>query len=260
MHRKAQELHALGLGERVHDRGRVHPQLHQEGEQDLEVAVLRGEGRDDGAETQRQAGDHDDQDRGEQDEPVQVRRAVRVEDHVEDIHQHEEPELDSQAQEIADDVRDGHHQAREIHLSEDARVLHERIGGLGDTVGEVLPQAGSGEVEQRARHAVRGDAGDAAEHDHVHDDRQGRLNHIPDRTQDRLLVLGDDIALDEQRAQVAVPPEFLEVNGKEAVLRFDDKVPVLFFFHRQCDLLCLNRMLPTVPQKYRQSVRKGCAR
>ena len=44
VHRNAQELHALGLGERVYDRGGVHPELDQEGEEDLEVAVFGRQG------------------------------------------------------------------------------------------------------------------------------------------------------------------------------------------------------------------------
>ena len=40
VHGNAEELHTLGLGERVHDRSRVHPELDQEGEEDLEVAIL----------------------------------------------------------------------------------------------------------------------------------------------------------------------------------------------------------------------------
>lgn len=42
--REAQELHAFGLAERVHDRSGVHPELHQESEEDLEVTVLGRKG------------------------------------------------------------------------------------------------------------------------------------------------------------------------------------------------------------------------
>ena len=198
MDRDAQELHALGLAERVHDRGRVHPELDQEGEQDLEVAVFGREGRDNSAESESQARDHQDKDREQKGVPVQMCLAGRVHEEIDDVDDDEEPELDAKAKQITDNVGDRYHQPREIHLSEDGGVLHERIGCLGDTVREILPQAGTGEIEQRPRHPVRGNTGDTAEHDHVHDDRKGRLDDVPERSQDGLLVLGDDISLDEQ--------------------------------------------------------------
>ena len=206
MDRQAHELHALGLAERIHDRGRVHPELDQEGEQDLKVAVLGREGRDDGAEAEGEARDHQEEDREEEGVPVQVRRAGRVHEVIHDVDDDEERKLDPEAQEVADDVRGRHHQPGEVHLAEDVGVLHEGIGCLGDTVGEVLPEAGTGQVEQRPGNAVGRDAGDAAEHDHVHDDREGGLDHVPHRPQDGLLVLGDDIALDEQGTEVPVGP------------------------------------------------------
>ena len=103
-------------------------------------------------------------------------------------------------------MRHRHHQPREIHLSKNVRILNESIRCLRDTVGEVLPEAGTGQVEQRPGDAVGGDAGDAAEDDHVHDDREGGLDDVPDGAQDGLFVLGDDIALDEQGTQVPVGP------------------------------------------------------
>ena len=184
--------------------------------------------------------------------------AIRVHKGIDDVHDDEQSELDPEPQEVTDYIRDRHHQAGEIHLAEDAGVFHERVGCLGDTVGEILPQAGTGQIEERSRYAVGRDAGDAAEHDHVHDDRESRLDDEPERAQDGLLVLGDDISFDKQGAQVPVLPQFLEIHREETVLRFDDKIPLFFCHICQCDRLCLNRMLPTVPQKYRQSVAKGC--
>ena len=135
-----------------------------------------------------------------------MRRARRVHEIVDDVDDHEESELDAEPQQVADNVRHWHHQAGEVYLAEDVRVLHEGVGGLRDAVGEILPEAGTGQIEQRPGDAVSGNAGDAAEHDHIHNDREGGLDHVPDRTQDGLLVLGDDIALDEQGTQVPVGP------------------------------------------------------
>ena len=63
-----------------------------------------------------------------------------------------------------------------------------------------------------------------------HDHGEGGLDDEPDRSQDRLLVLGDDVPLDKQAAKVPVGPQFLEIEREQFVLRFDDDVP-LFFFH-----------------------------
>ena len=157
-----------------------------------------------------------------------MRSAGRVYEIVDDVDDYKEPELDPKPQQVTDNVRHRHHQAGEIDLAEDVRVLHEGVGGLGDAVGEILPEAGAGQVEQRPRNPVRGDTGDATEHDHVHDDREGGLDHVPHRTQDGLLVLGDDIPFDEQGTQVPVGPQFLEIHRQEVILRLDDKVPFLF--------------------------------
>ena len=206
MDRKAQELHALGLAERIDDRRRIHPELDQEGEQDLEVAVLGREGGNDSAESESQSRNHQDENGEQKGEPVQMRRAGRVDKEVDDVDDDEESELDSEPEKVTDNVGHRHHQAREIHLTENAGVLHESVGSLGYTVGEILPEAGTGQVEQRTGNAVSRDAGDAAEHDHVHDDREGGLDHVPDRAQDSLLVLGDDVPLDKQGTEVPVGP------------------------------------------------------
>ena len=103
-------------------------------------------------------------------------------------------------------MRHRHHQPGEVHFPEDVGVLHEGVRCLRDTVGKILPEASTRQVEQRPGDAVSGNAGDTAEDDHIHNDREGGLDHVPDGTQDGLLILGDDIALDEQGTQVPVGP------------------------------------------------------
>ena len=206
MDRDAHPAHAARLAEGVHDGSGVHPELDQEGKENLEVAVLGREGGDDGAETQGQTRNHQDEERKQEDEPGQVRLTGWVDKGVNDIHDNEEAKLDAEPQEVTDDIRNGHHQPREIHLSENAGVVHERIGRLGDTIGEILPEAGSRQIKERPRNTVGRNTGDAAEHNHVHDDREGRLDNEPEGSQDGLLVLGDDVPLDKQGTQVAVLP------------------------------------------------------
>ena len=97
-----------------------------------------------------------------------------------------------------------------------------------------MPHTSSGQIEQRSGNSVSRDTCDPAEDDHVHYDRQGGLDDKPDRTEDGLLVLGDDVALDEKGDEVSVLPEFLQVNLKEVILGLDDSGPLL---RRLCFLI-----------------------
>ena len=84
--------------ERVDNRCGVHPELHDEGEKDREVAVFRGERGDDDAETEGQAGEHRHQE-GEQQE-VGGGGNVRPHRQVHHVNRHEERKLDPHPQEV----------------------------------------------------------------------------------------------------------------------------------------------------------------
>ena len=132
--------------------------------------------------------------------------AIRIKDHIREVHDHKEPELNSQRQQIADHTSHRHHQAREIYFPKDSRIGHKSIRGRCQATGEVVPHSRTRQIEQRPRNSVRRDAGNTTKDDHVHDDRQGGLDHKPRRTQDGLLILGNNIPLDKQGAQVPVSP------------------------------------------------------
>ena len=206
MDRKPQKLHTLGLTKRIHNWSRIHPELDQESKQNLEIAVFRRERRNDSAETKGKSRDHQDEEREKEGIPVQMGRASRIHKVIDDVDNDKKTELNTEPQEVTDNMGHRHHQTREIHFPENVGVLHKGVRRLRNTIGEVLPQAGTCQVEQRPRDAVGRDAGDATENDHIHNDREGGLDHVPDGTQDGLLVLGDDIALDEQGTQVPVGP------------------------------------------------------
>ena len=156
--------------------------------------------------------------------------AAASDDGIDDVDDGEEAELDAEPHKAADDVCDRHREAREIDLAEDAGIVHEGVGGLVQAVCEILPHAGARKVEERTGNAVGRDAGDAAEYYHIHYHRQRRLNHEPHWAEDGLLVLGDDVSLDEEGDEVAVLPDFLEVDLEEAVPWFDDRGPVVFVY------------------------------
>ena len=101
-------------------------------------------------------------------------------------------------------------------------VGKERVRCLVQTVGEVEPADVACHVEQGLGDAVSTHLGDATEHHHVHDDGQNGLDDEPEGTQDSLLVLYDDVALDEQGNQVAIAPDFLKVHMPQFVVGGDD--------------------------------------
>ena len=219
--------HALGLRQRIHNRRGVHPQLHDEGKQHLQVAVLGGHRRNQNAKTQGQPGHHDDQQGEHQRIPVEVRGRI-ADDGIDDIDDDKESKLDTESQQIGQHICNGHRQSGKIHLAENVGVGHKGVGGLGEALGEIVPHTGTGQIEQRPRYAIGGDAGDAAEHDHVHDDRQGGLHHEPQWSKDGLLVLGDDITLNEQGDQIPVCPDLPQIHLEKLVPRLDDGGPLLF--------------------------------
>ena len=172
-----QHLLACHLTQGINDRRGIHPQRHEEGKQDLKVAVLGGHGRDDDAEAQGQTRHHHHQKREEQQIPVGARRLP--DDDVIEIDNDKQPQLDAKTHQIADDAGEGHDHPREIDLAKDASIGDKRIRGLVQTIGEILPHSHTTQVEQWLRYAVGGDARDATKHDHVHNNCESWLDDPP---------------------------------------------------------------------------------
>ncbi len=138
-----------------------------------------------------------------------------------EVNKREEGELDNKLDEVADDNRKGHDEPREIDLAKDICIGNEGVARLVEAVREILPAADSCKVEERLGHTVCRDFCDAAEHNHVHDRGHDWLDEEPKRPENRLLVHRHDVAPYEHGAQIPVPPQFLEVNGKKTCSRFD---------------------------------------
>lgn len=221
---------AFHLAERIDNRRGVHPQGDKEAEKHLQVAVLGGHGGDDNAETQRQACHHQHQQREQQQVPVGA--YDRATYHIKQIDNDKQSELDAEPDQVAHRVGERHDQPREIDLPEYVRVGHKGVGGLGEAIRKVLPHADTAQVEERLRNAVGRDAGDAAEHHHVHNHGKCRLDQPPERPQDGLLVLGDDVTFHEKGKQITVIPHLLQIDLEEFVPRFDDGRP-FFLIGRQ---------------------------
>ena len=124
----------------------------------------------------------------------------------------EEGKLDAKGDQVGDQDRDRHRQAREVDLAEQVRIRDERLRGLRQAAGEVGPDHRAGHVEQELRQTVRGQLGDAAEDDREGDRRQQRLDQVPQRPQDGLLVDRDEVAPHEQHDQVAGAPQLAQAQ------------------------------------------------
>ena len=204
--KRALRHHAEGID----DRRGVHPELHDEGEEDGQVAIFGGQRGDQDAESQAQPRDHQDEQRRERERPGDGNlRSAEIEYKKQD---QEQPGLDEEAQQIGNHRGDGHDEAGEIDFPEHVLIRDEGVGGLLEAVREIEPADIAGHVEKDLRDAVRAHPGDAAEDEHVHQDRKDRLDQIPQRPEDGLLVLDDDVAAHEEPDQVAVSPNLPQVD------------------------------------------------
>ena len=171
-------LGALDSAQRVDDGRRVHPELDEEAKQVGEITVLRREGAEDDSEAKSEPGEEEDEHWREENQGVGMDGGVGT-DTVVGEDGAEEEHLDEESDKVARDGRERDDETREVHLAEKVRVGAESAARLVEAVGEVLPEADAGEVEEGLGKAIRGNAGDPAENDHVHDRRQNRLDEEP---------------------------------------------------------------------------------
>ncbi len=219
--KRALRHHAEGID----DRRGVHPELHDEGEEDGQVAIFGGQRGDQNAESQAQPRDHQDEQRRERERPGDGDlRSAEIEYKKKD---QEQPGLDEEAQQVGNHGGDGHDEAGEIDFPEHVLIRDEGVGGLLEAVGEIEPADIAGHVEKDLRDAVRTHLGDAAKDEHVHQDRKDRLDQIPQRPEDGLLVLDDDIAPHKEPYQVAVAPDLPQMDLPQLLVRTDPEGPGL---------------------------------
>ena len=216
--------------DRVDDRRGVHQQRHAKSDEEAQVAVLGRQRGDDDAEAQSQPGHDEDEQRRERG-PQPVDPHVRAAQREEKDERQEQAELDQEGDQVRDQDRDRHGHAREIYLAEQVGVLHEGLAGLGQAGGEVTPHHRPGHIKEELRQAVGGQAGDVAEDDRERDRGQQRLDEIPQRPKDGLLVGRHEIAPHEKRHQVPVTPQFAQAQVEQAALGLDDHIPLFVFDH-----------------------------
>lgn len=138
------------------------------------------------------------------------------------IHQDEEDELDEHLDEIAGGAAEGDDEAGEVDFAEDVGIGRKDVGADGEGLVEVVPEQDACHVEEGLRGAIGADAGEATEHEHIHDRGEEWLDDVPERAEDGLLVLGNDVTLDIHDVEIAIMPEAFEVYVKEAAAGGDD--------------------------------------
>lgn len=138
-----------------------------------------------------------------------------------------ENELDAELNHGRDHYRQRHDESRKIDFAEYAGVRDEGIGSLRQTSGEVIPECHSGEIKEQGREIISWNSGDAREDDHEHQGGDQRLDEEPQRAENCLLVNRDKITADEHPEQVAVSPDILQMQVKQAVMGSDDERPII---------------------------------
>ena len=137
---------------------------------------------------------------------------------VVDVDEDEHQELDEHADEVAGDAAQGDHQAGEVDLAEDALVGSKDIAARGEAGAEVVPEGDARHIEQGLGDAVGRDACESTEDEHIHDGGEQGLDEVPRRTEDRLFILRDNVALDIHTVEVAVVPQPLDIDVEPLLL------------------------------------------
>lgn len=104
------------------------------------------------------------------------------------------------------------YQTWEVDFAKDVGIGSEDVGADGESLVEVVPEQDAGHVEEWLWSTIGADAGEATEHEHVHDGGEDGLNDIPERAKNGLLVLGNDIALDVHDVEIAIAPEAFDID------------------------------------------------
>jgi len=193
------------------DRAHVEPQSDEKRHDILDVAVLDIQGAEPKADRKRSS--DGEQEKSGQQQPVRSQRNP-VPGHESD----ENRERDQEINDAAQYGTRGNDQAREINLADHVLGCNERVAAHTQCRGEELPREHSCEGHDRIRRAAAGQFGEPAEDHRKHDHGEHGLDHGPGHAQRGLFIFDGDIAPGHEQEQLAVFPEFPEVQGNEAAL------------------------------------------
>jgi len=213
--------------DRVDDWCGIHPQAHSKTNQVLQVAIFGGHGRNDDAKAESQPSHQHQKDR-------QRKRPGREPDRgtaqgKEGEIGKEEGKLDRKSDQVGNDDRDRHHQARKVDLAKQVGIGGEGGGGAGEAAGKVAPQNITRHVEEHLGKTVSWELGDVAEDDRENQRGKQRLDDEPQRTKDGLLVARDKISLHKHANQVAVVPHVTQLQIPPLFSWSDDEIPGIIF-------------------------------
>ncbi len=108
--------------------------------------------------------------------------------------------------------RERHYQTRKVNLRDQVLVGDETIARFGKGVREELPWHEGAVNENRIRNAVRGHASETAEEETEDKHQEERLDNRPSQAERSLLVAHFDITPNEKIKQLAIIPNFPQVE------------------------------------------------
>jgi len=200
--------HARGVD---HRRG-IHGELDPEGDEEGEITVFRGErGNDDAGSEAKEC--HDPEKDGceqENHRPIGIHRRAFPREPSEEGEK--EQKLDRELDEVGNNDRERRDEARKVDFAENAGVGHEGGGGFCEAGREVVPRRDAGEIKEHRRQAVGGELGQSAEDHREHGRGEQRLDEKPQRTENRLLVNGDEIPPHEHPQQTTIVPDIAQLQ------------------------------------------------
>src|SRR6476620_1245855 len=115
---------------------------------------------------------------------------------------------------------------RKVNLAEDPCVTDKGEGRAVYAIRKVRPAGDTRQIEEQRRHTVRGKLSHLPKDDSEDERGEKRLEDMPERAQNRLCVLSDEIAPDEHRRKVAIAPQVSQMQIEPSSLWPDDQIPL----------------------------------
>lgn len=123
-------------------------------------------------------------------------------------------------------MRQGYAKPWKVNFAEDRRVANKGEGRAVYAIRKVRPAGDTRQIKEQWRHTVRGKLSHLPKDDSEDERSEKRLEDVPERAQNRLFVLRDEIAPHEHRGEIAIAPQVSEVQIEPSGLRPDHQVPL----------------------------------
>src|SRR5437667_9669064 len=123
-------------------------------------------------------------------------------------------------------MRQGYAKPWKVNVAEGRSVANKGGGHADNAIRKVRPAGDTRQIKDQRRHIVRGKLSHLPKDDSEDERGEKRLEDVPERAQNRLFVLSDEIAPDEHRREVAIAPQVSQVQIEPSDLWPDDQVPL----------------------------------